>query len=54
MEAWENKLQKLQISQLKWNLVHDNFTCAFSVPLKFEICLLGSHKEIVSGVITDN
>ena len=25
---------------IKWNLMHDNFTCVFSIPMKFEVCFL--------------
>ena len=35
--------------------MHDDFTCVFSTPLKFEIYFLGLPYEIVfHGVITDN
>ena len=51
MGARENKLQKLQISR-KQNLTHDDFTCVFSIPVKFEFIFPSS--QIVFGVITDN
>ena len=41
MEARENKLQKLQISQNENLLTHDDFTLVFSIPVKFEIYFLG-------------
>ena len=34
--------------------MHDDFTCVFSIPMKFEIYLLRLLLEIVFGVITDN
>ena len=34
--------------------MHDDFTCVFSIPVKFEIYFLGLPKEIVFGVITDD
>ena len=34
--------------------MHDDFTCVFSIPVKFEIYLLMLPLEIVFGVITDN
>ena len=52
-KAREDKLQKPQIST-KLNLTHDDFTCVFSIPIKFAFYFLGPQKEIVFGVITDN
>ena len=49
----EDKLQKPQIST-KLNLTHDDFTCVFSIRIKFAIYFLGPQKESVFGVITDN
>ena len=34
--------------------MHDDFTCAFEIPVTLKFIFWGSHKEIVFGVITDN
>ena len=36
------------------NLMHDDFTCVFSIPVKFEICFLGLPKDLFFGVISYN
>ena len=39
---WEPKKQTSKASNFtKWNLTHDDFTCVFSIPVKFEIYFLG-------------
>ena len=32
--------------------MHDDFTCVFSIPVKFEICFLGLPKDLFFGVIS--
>ena len=47
MGARENiKLQKPQISQNEIYLTHDDFSCVFSIPVKFEIYFLGPLKSL--------
>ena len=46
MEARENKLQKLQISQNENLLTHDDFTFVFSIPVKLKFIFSGSHKKL--------
>ena len=36
------------------NLMHDDFACVFSIPVKFEICFLGLPKDLFFGVISYN
>ena len=37
----------------KWNLTHDDFTCVFSIPVKFEIYFLGLPFNLFFGLISD-
>ena len=41
MGALGKKKNSKASSFTKWNLTHDDFTCVFSIPVKFEIYFLG-------------
>ena len=49
MEAQENKLGIIKSFKYftKWDLTHDDFTCLFSDPVKYEIYFLRLPWEIV-------
>ena len=47
--ARENRLERAS-NFTKWNLRNEDFTCVFSIPVKFEIYFLGLPLEIVFGV----
>ena len=54
MRTRENKIN-VKYTKWHWNeILHMNFTCVFTIPVKLKIYFLGLLKEIVSGVITDN
>ena len=52
MGAWENECQISQNDSLLMKL--SEFTCVFTILVKFDIYFLGLPWEIVFGVITDN
>ena len=38
----------IKIESIKWNIMHDDFTSVFPVPVKFEICFILAPMRIFS------